>query len=323
MLYLLTVADSMATGPKAWNSWTATLLRDLFFKVLNVLENGELASQEAVALMARKHDDLLAAIKPKKRRPALEALFKVMSPRYLLNVPVENIQNHVQLYQRLGDERFVWEIEPAMESDTRIVTICAQDQPGLFSRLAGVFTLNRINILDAQVFTWRNNVALDIFKVQPPPDPIFEDEKWEKARQDLTETLEGRLDLNKRLQSRRRRRPTARPPAMQRPVRVEIDNATSSFFTIVEVFADDFPGLLFRITNALFQCRLDVWVAKIATNVDQVVDVFYVRDFDGQKVDDPEQTDSIRNAIYAVLPGESDTRMEPNRSKEGKPSDEN
>ncbi len=302
MLYLLTVADAMATGPKAWNSWNATLLRDLFFKVLNVLENRELATQEAVALVARKHDELLDTIKPKKRRQELEALFEVMSPRYLLNVPVENIQSHVDLFMRLGDARFVWEVEPGMADDTRIVTVCAQDQPGLFSRIAGVFTLNRINILDAQVFTWRNNTALDIFKVEPPPDPIFEDEKWEKARQDLIRTLEGQLDIEAGLASVAGHKRPARPPAMTRPVRVDIDNTTSSFFTIVEVFADDFPGLLFRITNALFQCRLDVWVAKIATNVDQVVDVFYVRDFDGQKVDDPAEEKGIKNAIYAVLP---------------------
>ena len=302
MLYLLTVADSMATGPKAWNSWTASLLRELFFKVLNVLENRELATQEAVALVARKHEELLTTIKPQKRRQALEALFKVMSPRYLLSVPVENILSHVDLFQRLGETPVVWDVEPGMADDTRIVTVCAQDQPGLFSRIAGVFTLNRINILDAQVFTWRNNTALDIFKVQPPPDPIFEDEKWEKACRDLNLALEGRLDIEANLAAGGRPKRHTRPPAMARPVRVEIDNTTSSFFTIVEVFAEDFPGLLFRITNALFQCRLDVWVAKIATNVDQVVDVFYVRDFDGQKVDDPGEAQNIKDAIYAVLP---------------------
>ena len=302
MLYLLTVADSMATGPKAWNSWTASLLRELFFKVLNVLENRELATQEAVALVARKHEELLTTIKPQKRRQALEALFKVMSPRYLLSVPVENILSHVDLFQRLGETPVVWDVEPGMADDTRIVTVCAQDQPGLFSRIAGVFTLNRINILDAQVFTWRNNTALDIFKVQPPPDPIFEDEKWEKARRDLNLALEGRLDIEANLAAGGRPKRHTRPPAMARPVRVEIDNTTSSFFTIVEVFAEDFPGLLFQITNALFQCRLDVWVAKIATNIDQVVDVFYVRDFDGQKVDDPGEAQNIKDAIYAVLP---------------------
>jgi [protein-PII] uridylyltransferase len=80
-----------------------------------------------------------------------------------------------------------------------------------------------------------------------------------------------------------------------------LDNESSSFFTIVEVFSYDFPGLLYRITDALFKCRLDVWVAKIATQVDQVVDVFYVRDFDGQKADSPEQMMAIRTALIEVL----------------------
>jgi len=88
-----------------------------------------------------------------------------------------------------------------------------------------------------------------------------------------------------------------------RPVEVRVDNQSSSFFTIVEVYAYDFPGLLFSITNCLVKCGLDIWVAKIATQVDQVVDVFYVRDFDGQKVDDPERLAEIRKNIIQVLVG--------------------
>jgi len=107
---------------------------------------------------------------------------------------------------------------------------------------------------------------------------------------------------------------------MDRPQRIEIDNHTSSFFTIVEVFAEDFPGLLFSITDALFRCQLDVWVAKIATNVDQVVDVFYVRDFDGQKVDDPDQVDHIKATIQAVLPPANEAATADNQ-KEGAQTD--
>jgi [protein-PII] uridylyltransferase len=58
------------------------------------------------------------------------------------------------------------------------------------------------------------------------------------------------------------------------------------------------------VADALFKCGLDIWVAKIATKVDQVVDVFYVRDFDGQKVDAPHQVEAIKAAIMDVLPGE-------------------
>ncbi|MBU4415243.1 MAG: hypothetical protein KJ976_09095, partial [Proteobacteria bacterium] len=82
-------------------------------------------------------------------------------------------------------------------------------------------------------------------------------------------------------------------------------NESSSFFTIIEVFAYDFPGLLFSITDALFRSGLDVWVSKIATKVDQVIDIFYVRDFDGQKVDVPDRVLAIKKAIADVLPGTS------------------
>ena len=92
-------------------------------------------------------------------------------------------------------------------------------------------------------------------------------------------------------------------PITDRPVAVRVDNQSSSFFTILEVYAYDFPGLLFSITNCLVNCGLDIWVAKIATQVDQVVDVFYVRDFDGQKVDDPEWLADIRKTIIQVLAG--------------------
>ena len=81
-----------------------------------------------------------------------------------------------------------------------------------------------------------------------------------------------------------------------------MDNASSSFFTIIEVFSYDYHGLLYSITNALFSCRLDIRIAKIATKADQVVDVFYVVDFEGQKVDSDEQVASIRAAISEVLP---------------------
>ena len=69
----------------------------------------------------------------------------------------------------------------------------------------------------------------------------------------------------------------------------------------MEVHAYDFPGLLYSITDALYRCGMDIWVAKIATNVDQVVDVFYVRDFDAKKADTPEQIEAIQNEIKQVL----------------------
>ena len=304
MLYLLTVADSMATGPKAWNDWTSSLLRNLFFKVLNVLENGELATGRAVKSVEKKRRDVVTAMSGEMAADELEMLLKFMSPRYMLYTPAEKIPAHLRLYADLKDRPFVWRIEKSPAGDTRTVTICGRDRPGLISRIAGVFTLNNINILDVQIFTWRNNIALDVFEVTPPPDPIFEDERWERAARNLEEALADTLDLRGELIRKKNDAAPIQPYTAERPTEIVVDNDTSGFFTIVEVVTFDFPGLLFRVTDALFKCGLDIWVAKIATKVDQVVDVFYVRDFDGQKVDAPHQVEAVRKAVLEILPGE-------------------
>jgi len=302
MLYLLTVADSIATGPVAWNDWTAVLLRDFFLKVLNVIEKGELATQEAIEVVAQKKDKLLRSARNRSARAEIADLMAAMSPRYLLYTPAADIAEHITLYRKLGGADFVWEIMHANDAKTRTVTICAKDRPGLISKIAGVFTLNNIDILDVQVFTWRNNIALDIFRVKPPPDQLLEDEKWQRAAHNLTAALSDGLNLDAALEKKVAAYRNGKRRIAKRPHRVAVDNAGSSFFTIVEVFTYDFPGLLFSITDAIFRCGLNIWVAKIATKVDQVVDVFYVRDINGQKVDLPEQVEAIKAAIGERLP---------------------
>ncbi len=304
MLFLLTVADSMATGPKAWNDWTSSLLRSLFIKVLNVLENGELATRKAVRTVEEKKLLVFEAMGEEMASNSIEKLFGVMSPRYQLYTSSDDMPSHIRLFNRLGNNSFVWTVDTAMETDTRTVTICAKDRPGLISKIAGVFTMNNIDILDVQIFTWRNNIALDIFKVTPPPDQLFENERWERAEKQLGDALGDKLDISLEISGRKNSDGMIRPHTSQRPTQIVVDNESSSFFTIIEVFTYDFPGLLFRVSNALFSCGLDIWVAKIATKVDQVVDVFYVRDFDGFKIDAPDQVEKIKAAIEEILPGE-------------------
>jgi [protein-PII] uridylyltransferase len=300
MLYLLSVADSVATGPKAWNDWTAALLRALFFQVMNILKGGELASRRAIRTVESKKTALLESVAPADR-PEMEKLFNFMSPRYLLYADPAAMRAHGDLYSELGLQPFVWRIQATDAGATRSVTICAKDRPGLFSKIAGIFTLHGINILDVQVFTWKNNIALDVFKVQPPPDLLFESEIWQKAAAALEKALAGELDLGTTIATRAIPRTHPQRPATDRPSMVKVDNDISNFFTIIEVFTYDAPGLLFTITDTLFKCDLDVWVAKIATKVDQVADIFYVRDFEGQKVDDPAQVSTIKKQINLAL----------------------
>ncbi len=297
MLYLLNVADSMATGPNAWNDWIETLLRTLFIRVLNILEKGELASQEVIEDIEKKKIKVLSLEKSDEARKELESLFAVLSPRYLLYATSSEIREDIKHFKELGDREFIWSVTRWESANTRTVKVCAKDRPGLFSKLAGIFTLNNMDIIDARIFTWRNRIAVDIFEVKAPRDRLFENETWARAEKDLNLVILGELDIASELREKTSRERRVKSHTATRPSRIVVDNDSSSFFTIIEVFTYDYPGLLFTITDALFRCRLDIWVAKIATKSDQVVDIFYVRDFDGQKADSPDQVEEIKSTI--------------------------
>ena len=316
MLYLLTVADRIATGPKAWTEWIAILLRDLFLKTLKILERGDLDGRDAAAATREKIEAVLERGADAESRAALESLFGLMSPRYLVYTPAEQIRRHVALFRGLADRAFVWEIETDAETETRTVTLCAPDVPGTLSRIAGVLALNRIRILDAQVHAWRNKIAVIVLRTTPPPDPLFEAERWTRAGRELQAALEGKLDISRAMAERiEGDDPDGGVVARRMESRVNVDNASSRLFSIVEVFAPDAPGLLFRLAHALFRCRLDIYSAQVATTADLVVDVFYVRDFDGRKLDDPGRVAGLEAALLAVLSDTFGTDAEADSSR--------
>jgi [protein-PII] uridylyltransferase len=300
-LYLLSVADSMATGPKAWNDWTENLLRDLFLKTLNILKTGELASKRATRIIQAKKTQVMALRHEEWGEKRLKKALDTMVPRYLLHMKPQEIIQHLDLFRRLGNKDFLWEITTEEDAKIRTVTICGKDKPGFYSKLSGVFFLNSLNIVGSQGYSWGGNKVLDVFKVMPPTDRIFETEKWEKAEQELYKALNDDTFLG-RLEKKIPKHLVPPKGHRRKPNHVNIDNTTSSFFTIIEVFTHDFPGLLFAVTNTLYRQGLDVRMAMVATKVDQVVDVFYVRSMEDRKIDIPERVEEIKKAILKALP---------------------
>lgn len=302
MLFLLTVADSMATGPKAWNDWTENLIKDLFLKTMSILKTGELASKKAQRLIDRKKKAVLGLLKESWREDEINRQLDAMARRYLLYVSPRNIVEHINLYRNLGDREFIWQITKEENSEIRTVSICGRDKPGFYSKIAGVFFLNKIDIVASQAYSLGDSHILDIFKVQPPKDRIFEREKWEKTENDLNHALAEDHFLDRALE-KIPKTITVASGRRPEPNQVRIDNDTSSFFTIIEVLTYDFPGLLFTITNALYRNGINVNVAVVGTKVDQVVDIFYIRDVAGdQKIEDEQKLEQIKQAILNRLP---------------------
>jgi [protein-PII] uridylyltransferase len=316
LLYLLTWADSRATGPKAWSDWIANLTSELFFKVLHIIENKELVTQDALARVERVKAEVLKKVEPTIERQNLENCFEQMPPRYLLNTHPEKIVQHLLMAEKLKvkkraneaqsgnhaeDEVFIFETGEDKTGNCWEITIVALDRPGLFANMAGVLALNAINVLSADIYTWRDGTAVDVIRTTNPRDGLFVQEKWAKVKEDLKNVLSGRLSLESSVGNKETpRSQTGLKKLSQKPT-VVVDNESSDFFTIIEVHAYDQVGLLYRVTRAIFNFGLDIHSARIATKVDQIVDAFYVRDLDGQKIEADKRVKEIKRALLQQL----------------------
>jgi [protein-PII] uridylyltransferase len=164
--------------------------------------------------------------------------------------------------------------------------------------IAGALSLAGLSIHTAQVFTTDDGVAVDLFEIEGVFEPEVGEERWREFRTTLRKAIEGRLSLDHRVREKRRFYPE---PPTGVPVRVEVDNEASDFFTVIEVGAPDRLGLLFDITRTFAELRLDVHLAKVATFDGRVVDAFYVRDELGRRVDDPEIVTELGLALRSRI----------------------
>ena len=182
------------------------------------------------------------------------------------------------------------------ENDT--LTLVSPDRLGLFSRVAGALALNGVDIVHASVHS-EDGMALEVLRVKSAFDSPL---NWTRISTDIGRAVDGRLALRARLAERAeayvgQRARSARPVASQ----VIFDNDASSSATVIEVSAPDGIGVLFRITQALMECDLDIVSAKIETLGAQVVDSFYVRDRTGGKVTEPEYLKEVERALLYAL----------------------
>ena len=296
MLYIVSVADGRATGPTAWSPWKATLVGELFSKVMHVLDRGEVVGRDASDLLRLRTTELRQSL---ARYPdaAVEAHLHKMPRAYFLAFPTGELVRHFALLDAElapSDVRAHW--TPGEAPGVYELIVVARDRPGLFSKAAGALALNGMNVLAAQIFTRADGIALEAFRVEGTHEREIEPDRWARVEANLARALAGRISLDLRLAEKRDA--YERPSKGKRePPRVVVDNRVSDFYTVVEVHATDRVGLLYAITRALADMELDIQSAKVATYADDVVDVFYVRDVDGQKVTDPEHMREIERTV--------------------------
>jgi len=292
MLYLLTFADIKAVGPEAWTSWKNSLLMELFLKTSHFFEKGE----EPQAFL--KRGKTIAQLWQSLPRETLSHYAEHLPDRYLSTYSSEEISCHIKMAQSLDKEVLLVGWSPEEEVRAR-VTICTKDRYGLFSKIAGSMFLNRLNILEAQVHTWGNGVALDTFYVEDPTGEI--ERRLQQFKKDLKEILSGKISLKLLLSQREESGWIQKKVIPKVPGEAKVNNRDSDFYTIIEITGEDRLGVLYEITQALTDCGCDIHFARISTLGNRVVDVFYVQDEWGEKIVEPEKANHLKQLLLNRL----------------------
>jgi [protein-PII] uridylyltransferase len=170
---------------------------------------------------------------------------------------------------------------------------------GCFHKISGVLTAKRLEILSAQINTTAAGIVLDTFHVV---DYDFSgevpDSRLEEIEEAIRDVLTDKRTVEGVFQAHRRFGGDSPSRLSDEPTRVVIDNDSSDHYSIIDVFAHDRRGLLYTIAGAIRELDLSIGLAKIATHLDQVVDVFYVVDQSGSKIDEGKRLAVIREHLF-------------------------
>lgn len=299
LLLVLTVVDIRAVGPGVWNSWKRQLLSDLYEATEEVLRLGH---------KQRGRDERIAA-----KKALLEKA---------LNLPTKEFS---KLASRLPDPYWIAEPEDIIERNARhllankqtdlaidacfypergatLVTVYAADHPGLFYRIAGAIHVAGGNIIDARIHTSSDGMAVDNFLIQDPVGrPFREQNQLDRLARSINEALTNRAKLMTQL--------NAKPKALRRAdafkiaPSVLIENQASNRFTVVEVNALDRPALLNNLAQALFESKVTLHSAHIATYGERAVDTFYVTDLLGGKIESKSRLKALETRLLEAASG--------------------
>jgi [protein-PII] uridylyltransferase len=315
-LYLLTFCDLASVAPDALNSWKETLLAELYTRTLSYLRRGpDLLGAERAEIVQRRQKRaarMLDEAGEEADEAALAVLFQGFPARYFAENTAKRIAAHMHLIRARrsqGTSSLIEVIQHPRLGVSELV-LAALDTPGLLAEVAGVLYANRIEVVDAAIYSRESAdaaepaEALDVFRVRAGTGLAVADEgRWKKVREDLEAVLSRRLPIETLVASRPSGDSVAawRTPAV--PTELKIDNGVSRDFTVVEVITEDRPGVLYVIARTLFAEGLDIHRSKISTEANRAIDVFYVRDeATAQKIVDADRMVDLRKALLDSLP---------------------
>jgi [protein-PII] uridylyltransferase len=300
LLLILTTADIRAVGPGVWNSWKAQLLRTLYYETEPALTGG-FSEVDRAKRVAMAQAEFRAEMKD-WRKEEIDGYIPRHYPAYWLKVDLPHKVSHANFLKSAQSAGNAVATGVGFDTARGVteLTVLAPDHPRLLSVIAGACAAAGANIVDAQIFTTTDGLALDTIAVSREFEHN-EDEARRAVRiaDSIERALRGELRLPEVMAKRGARK--ARLKAFAIEPEVQINNQWSNRFTVAEVTGLDRPGLLYELTATLSKLSLNIASAHVATFGERVVDVFYVTDLTGAQITSPTRQAAIKRALLPLF----------------------
>lgn len=301
LLLVLSVADIRAVGPHIWNGWKGSLLRELYYRSEEQLGTSPLGKRvaEIEQFKSEMHGQLAHWSDEDRTR-----YFDNGFPAFWLS---RNIAQHAEVADMLREQ---WQGNAEMGFHTHIdpfhaithVIVCLPGYHALIRDIAGTIALIGASIAGAKIFTLRDGMAVAMFDIQNKQAEAFDDEsRLQRLREHILSMLHGNVNLALEVLKQQPAHYGSSLQALDVPNSIFIDNKISDKYTVIEVNGLDRIGFLYDVTSALIDMRLTIATAHITTYGEKAVDVFYVKDNFGLKIEHPAKLEQIRQHVLQAL----------------------
>jgi [protein-PII] uridylyltransferase len=312
-LFVLTFCDLISTGPDTMTRWKYDLLWELHDRTLKYMRRGpDLLAAERAELVEERQEKAAALLGEAPGFADAKSAFAGLPDRYFAEQEAERIAEHARLMRsRRGPCAMA--VTHSQRGTFSELVLVADDTAGLLAKVAGVLYANRIDILDAAIYVrepvpgiHEHGEALDIFRIRKEPDgAVTEASRIAAIGRDMEAVLLGSATVEALVAKRPRSSPLFQRAKPKVPAtEINVDNDASHTFTIVEVFTEDKPGVLYTITHTLAEQGVDIHRSRVGVAADRVADIFYVRDSTTEeKIEDESRIATFSQALQDALAG--------------------